>query len=269
MNNEKNKLDCDIVKDLLPLYYDGVVSETTKTAVKDHLKNCEGCFKEYRDFCIETPDTEEENTGKRFGKMMDKQKIRQRIKMVVSAIVACAFLAGIYGVLTEVCLVCRNDMEVHRAFQYTTEEGEERFLLLYSTEATSFNSVQDIKEENGKLVYEMKLLRPIIQEKSKYDRTTNVRITDADNCAEYICEGKTVWTEEENKNDEIPEYVYAFQYYFGHDRSKLTELLGEEFNTEMIGFFVGNTDLGFYTEDLVEIRWNFDGEVVYDTRNVK
>ena len=267
MNKEKNKLDCAIVKDLLPLYCDNVVSETTKKAVKDHLFTCEECLKEYRTFCIETPNEKEENTGKRFGKMMGKQKIRQRIKMAVAAVMACLVLAGTYTFLTQVCLVCKNDMEVHRAFQYTTEEGEERFLLLYSTEPTSFNSVQNVKKENEKLIYEMKLLRPIIQEKSKYDRTTNVRITDVDNCSEFVCEGKTVWKENENTGDEIPDYVYAFEYYFGHDREKLAELIGEEFNTEMVGFFVGDRELGFYTEDTTEIRWNFDGEIIYDTRN--
>lgn len=37
------KLSCEIIKDLLPLYYDGVCSDESKAAVEEHLAGCEGC----------------------------------------------------------------------------------------------------------------------------------------------------------------------------------------------------------------------------------
>jgi predicted anti-sigma-YlaC factor YlaD len=37
------KLSCEIVKDLLPLYLDGVCSNDSKTAVEEHLATCENC----------------------------------------------------------------------------------------------------------------------------------------------------------------------------------------------------------------------------------
>lgn len=40
------KMDCDIIKDLLPLYIDGVVSDTTKDVIEGHLSECEECRKE-------------------------------------------------------------------------------------------------------------------------------------------------------------------------------------------------------------------------------
>lgn len=39
------RLPCEIVKDLLPLYQDGVCSEKSKIAVEEHLKSCEECGK--------------------------------------------------------------------------------------------------------------------------------------------------------------------------------------------------------------------------------
>ena len=42
----KNTLPCDIVRDILPLYIDDVVSETTKNAVADHLESCHECKNE-------------------------------------------------------------------------------------------------------------------------------------------------------------------------------------------------------------------------------
>ncbi|ASA21233.1 zf-HC2 domain-containing protein [Paenibacillus donghaensis] len=38
-----NKLSCEIVEDLLPLYYDEVCSETTKESIEVHLSTCEHC----------------------------------------------------------------------------------------------------------------------------------------------------------------------------------------------------------------------------------
>ena len=37
------KVNCEIVQDLLPLYEDGVCSESSRAAVEEHLKACENC----------------------------------------------------------------------------------------------------------------------------------------------------------------------------------------------------------------------------------
>ena len=41
-----NKINCEIVKDILPLYADNIVSEDTKILVEEHLLNCDDCKKE-------------------------------------------------------------------------------------------------------------------------------------------------------------------------------------------------------------------------------
>ena len=42
------KISCEIIKDLLPLYHDGVCSSDSKTAVEEHLAYCESCKAELR-----------------------------------------------------------------------------------------------------------------------------------------------------------------------------------------------------------------------------
>lgn len=42
------KLDCAIVRDLLPSYVDGLCSDTTNQAVEEHLKDCPGCTEALR-----------------------------------------------------------------------------------------------------------------------------------------------------------------------------------------------------------------------------
>lgn len=40
------EINCNIIKDILPLYVDGVVSDDTKEMVEEHLVHCEECKKE-------------------------------------------------------------------------------------------------------------------------------------------------------------------------------------------------------------------------------
>ena len=39
----KNNLTCEIVEDLMPSYIDGLTSEVTNKAVRDHLSHCDRC----------------------------------------------------------------------------------------------------------------------------------------------------------------------------------------------------------------------------------
>lgn len=36
-------INCDIIKDLLPLYNDGALSEASRNAVREHIKTCPDC----------------------------------------------------------------------------------------------------------------------------------------------------------------------------------------------------------------------------------
>ena len=45
----ESKLECNVVKDLLPLYIDEVISEDTKAEVTKHLKSCKQCHQIYED----------------------------------------------------------------------------------------------------------------------------------------------------------------------------------------------------------------------------
>ncbi|MCL1829370.1 MAG: zf-HC2 domain-containing protein [Oscillospiraceae bacterium] len=42
------KMPCEIIKDLLPLYFDGVCSNDSKAAIDEHLADCDNCRAELR-----------------------------------------------------------------------------------------------------------------------------------------------------------------------------------------------------------------------------
>ena len=46
------KKECSIVRDLLPLYIEDMVSENTAVFVGEHLKNCPSCQREYANMQI-------------------------------------------------------------------------------------------------------------------------------------------------------------------------------------------------------------------------
>ena len=43
------KITCEIIRDLLPLYHDGVLSDDSKALVKEHISYCEKCKAELRE----------------------------------------------------------------------------------------------------------------------------------------------------------------------------------------------------------------------------
>ena len=42
-----SEVTCNTIKDILPLYVDGVVSDDTRNMVAKHLEHCEECKKKY------------------------------------------------------------------------------------------------------------------------------------------------------------------------------------------------------------------------------
>jgi len=40
------RVSCEIIRDLLPLYYDGVCSNESRAMIEEHLAECEGCKSE-------------------------------------------------------------------------------------------------------------------------------------------------------------------------------------------------------------------------------
>ena len=43
------KISCEIIRDLLPLYHDGVCSNESKQMIEEHLSNCEKCRTELKE----------------------------------------------------------------------------------------------------------------------------------------------------------------------------------------------------------------------------
>ena len=90
------KMNCDVIRDLLPLYADEVCSEASKALVEEHLQSCERCGKELSFMQGDETNAiaEEVNTAQAAQKAWKKNKLRN---LLLGLLVA-AILFGVgYG----------------------------------------------------------------------------------------------------------------------------------------------------------------------------
>ena len=71
------KINCNIIRDMLPLYLDDVVCDDTKELVEEHLQSCSGCRKEAA--CIKKDVVLPASRAQRFAEAEVLKKIRNRI----------------------------------------------------------------------------------------------------------------------------------------------------------------------------------------------
>ena len=84
------KNECDIVKDLLFSYNDGVLSEASKNFVEKHLKTCESCnnvLKEIRQESGETEQKKEIDAFKGVRKKISKRNVIISVSVIIILII--------------------------------------------------------------------------------------------------------------------------------------------------------------------------------------
>lgn len=93
------KCNCEIIKDLLPLYCDGVCSDASKTAIEEHTTDCSECFEKLnrmkKDSLRITTDCDEEKANKKIIKKVKRKIILKRI-IAVFISVAVTVAAGLF-----------------------------------------------------------------------------------------------------------------------------------------------------------------------------
>ena len=132
------RIDCDIIKDLLPLYVEGLASEKSRTAIEEHLKECEECGRIYQE--MREPKLQVQygrEPAESFQKYVKKGKRKVGIKTAVitaSIILAVVMirLAMIGGLVAFLALDSGKakvfeDTDVNHYKQYMGEDAEEKY----------------------------------------------------------------------------------------------------------------------------------------------
>ena len=111
-----NKFDCEIIKDLLPLYADNVCSEKSATIVEDHLIDCTECSEELRKIkeCPVVPEVDEDmkKAVKNAGKRIKKGK-KKTIIETVALVLVLVILFGVIGMYRFILYAAKADHKVY------------------------------------------------------------------------------------------------------------------------------------------------------------
>ncbi len=90
--------NCGVVRDLLPLYADGVCSEQSSELVEKHIAHCESCSEELEGYFYETADEERKAAEKAaVKKFKRKVEIRAMKKIIISLVLICAVAFGLWN----------------------------------------------------------------------------------------------------------------------------------------------------------------------------
>ncbi len=118
------KHNCEIIRDLLPLYCDGVCSEASKKAIEEHVGECALCEAVYRDLSKDTDfHPVKANEEKDKAKVLKCVKKKIILKRIVAVVIAVAITAGA-GLLTAWKLLDCNPVEYHDGIMKVDEDSK-------------------------------------------------------------------------------------------------------------------------------------------------
>ena len=148
-------INCNVVRDLLPLYADSVLSADSAAIVEAHLPDCPPCTAELDTLRKPVPEK------KRSAHALLK-KSKRKLKMTIALIVAACFLLAIGGIAWSQPLVLgyRESYFDERVLEYCVDEDGEMLRFHIGTNrrfAQNFGPhmrmMGDIIEEDGKQLY--------------------------------------------------------------------------------------------------------------------
>ena len=91
--------ECNIVKDLLPLYIEELCSEDSRQYVENHLKTCEQCkesltYLKYSELCVEAVEKKEINAFKKLEKYISGRMMVSYFLFLVVLVIGVGILLG-------------------------------------------------------------------------------------------------------------------------------------------------------------------------------
>lgn len=141
------KNECSIVRDLLPLYAESMVSPETASFMEEHLKDCEHCRKEYERLKAPCAVPAQDDAAPLL--MLQKKMAAKRLRIIVlTAVFAVALLVSAFAVL---------DAPVYLPY---TEEllavepvGENGLQITFDPSVTDFNYTVYQDPDGGNFYY--------------------------------------------------------------------------------------------------------------------
>ncbi len=142
MNNK-----CNLIKDILPLYVEDMVSTDTREFVSEHLEHCEKCraeFERMRKPADFIPDTDIVPL-----KRIKRDLFIKRLQTIFfTAILACAIVAGVFGILTSPKFYPYSDDLLN-----VVDSPNGDIIVTFDDKVTGYSCKKEFHDETGTEVY--------------------------------------------------------------------------------------------------------------------
>jgi hypothetical protein len=167
-----SKVSCEIIKDILPLYYDNVCSDDSKRMVEEHLFGCDCCKIELdrlqTNFKLPKEEIEknknDSNVIKNISSFWNRSRVKSFIKgVIISAVLFSLIILGYYGLFHwHITNVPTDVVEIKNV----SELGDDKIVYhIELTDGYSLNRIDFHMDENGN--FYLTPLRPIIKSKAQ------------------------------------------------------------------------------------------------------
>lgn len=275
MTDKRKDLPCVVVRDLLPLYHDGVVSSDTSDLIEEHLECCESCRDELNSIRAD------DNIGKKlleqggdsyFNEFRDGVKALRRNGTIRGVLIAVAVVAVFIGGIAflnneDIVKVDPADLDIGNVCRYDFgADGGDGLFFTYQMNwdggySITFDDSKDQKEIN------VAIKRTALGGKMRSDvrNPHNFFIIDdfykdsADlSKAEIVkVNGQTIWTKDQGVNKAPPEYIKELKEYEQYD---IDDVVRPE--EKVISANIDNDSVSITYEDLHGIKWDKNGNVI-------
>lgn len=139
--------ECNIIRDLLPLYAENMVSSDTSDFVEEHLKGCEACRKEY-ERTKEPQPAQEISDAAPLLKLSRKMKVKKIQTIALTTVFVIALFVSAFAVLDAPIYLPYSESIV------TLEQlGDKGMLLTFDEEVTDFDYTVHEAPDGGNLCY--------------------------------------------------------------------------------------------------------------------
>lgn len=142
MNNK-----CNLIKDILPLYVEDMVSTDTREFVREHLEHCEKCHAEFermRKPADSIPDTDIVPL-----KRIKKDLFIKRLQTIFfTAILMCAIVTVVFGILTSPKFFPYSDNLLN-----VIDGSDGDIIIIFDDKVTGYSCIKEFNDETETEVY--------------------------------------------------------------------------------------------------------------------
>ena len=143
-------ITCEVIKDLLPLYVDEVLSDDSRKIVEEHLRSCKECAEYYENLkypakeFVQKKRADDKAVLNKIRKRMTMKKLRAAL--IAAACVAAVIMGVYYGTVIHESYISyeesgiyvtedalRTDIPFYKSVGIYSPDGESLFLFLTST----------------------------------------------------------------------------------------------------------------------------------------